>query len=267
MAPAGWARRGRSRGATSRAAAALPAAVAAAPRRRGVARRHAARPAAAACGRASWSPAGTAGHQQPAQAGIASRGTTPRPCVLPARGAACGRCVRSCELVARRDGGPPTAGAGRHSKPWHDATALYGSHVSLAHGAASEQRGSGRGCPCPGSRPWRQAKPTTNPPAADRCPAKAQPARSERRAGCPQRTSGDGAWAAPTSVTREVRVGCALHAASTRRGRRTLCATRVRSGRMDRSSGRAAANLQEHALVVAAVDRPAGDAADEHPPG
>jgi hypothetical protein len=60
---------------------------------------------------------------------------------------------------------------------------------------AMQTESSVRGCPCPGSRRCSG----TDPPRIGRRrqDAGAQSASSERRTGCPKRTSGDGAWAAP----------------------------------------------------------------------
>jgi len=94
MAPAGLARRGRSQGATSRAAAALQAAVAAAPRRRDTER-------------IPWPPRAwpgvVAAEVRPAGQRPPSRRPWPPLRGGAARGAAFGRCVRALrgEIVAR----------------------------------------------------------------------------------------------------------------------------------------------------------------------
>jgi len=214
MAPAALARRGRSQGATTRASGRLPGgrgrsraaarggstrrrseprgsrhaarpAAAACRKRHAIPRpvaavsdrrapwavgAHAARPAAAACGPTGWLPAWRAGLHEPTEVGKAKRGTTPRLCVQQAGG------VMNPERSPGRSAAETDATDERQ-----DTHLLASMHVPNV--------GSARGRPCPGSRRSWPAQPRMGG---------AQTASSERRAGGPQRTSGDGAWATPS---------------------------------------------------------------------
>ena len=104
--------------------------------------------------------------------------------------------MASCHAVAT---GPPPVGAD---------TALRASRCGAMFLAVSV-----RGCPCPESRRMLTS--------AGRMPERRQHP-SERRAGCPKRTSGDGAWAAPNrgaaSRSRRSRSGLLWDSESSVRG-------------------------------------------------